>query len=125
MLLRVCVFCFWFSYPSILVYVGNVSASGELSSPFRQLPPWPVVSSPSPRCVVAAGALLQYSIYLCTRANSPLTTSVVGCFKNLVTTIAGMLGVGSDYAFDAKNGVGLAISMAGSFLYSWGKVVER
>lgn len=54
-----------------------------------------------------------------------MTTAVVGCLKNLLTTVVGMLGVGADYEFDALNCTGLAVSMGGSFLYSWAKVKNR
>lgn len=69
--------------------------------------------------------MLQYSIFVCTRVNSALTTSVVGCLKNLLTTVVGMLGMGADYAYDEWNCMGLAVSMGGSFLYSWAKITQR
>lgn len=72
-----------------------------------------------------SGSVLQYSIFVCTRVNSALTTAVVGCMKNLLTTLVGMVGLGGDYHYELKNCVGLAISMAGSFLYSWAKVTKR
>ncbi|CAM9834973.1 unnamed protein product [Ascophyllum nodosum] len=72
-----------------------------------------------------AGSVLQYSIVVCTRVNSALTTSVIGCVKNLLPTVVGMLGVGGDYDFGALNGAGLAVSMGGSFLYSWAKATKR
>ena len=71
------------------------------------------------------GSVLQYSIFLCTRVNSALTTSVVGCAKNLLTTVVGMLGFGHDYEFGMLNCAGMGVSMAGSFLYSWAKVMKR
>lgn len=71
------------------------------------------------------GSVLQYSIFVCTRVNSALTTSVVGCAKNLLTTVVGMFGMGDDYKFGVLNCVGMAVSMAGSFLYSWAKVTKR
>eukprot|EP00752_Nemacystus_decipiens_P007301 g6532.t1 len=72
-------------------------------------------------CTSFMGSVLQYSIFLCTRVNSALTTSVVGCAKNLLTTVVGMLGFGHDYEFGMLNCAGMAVSMAGSFLYSWAK----
>lgn len=72
-----------------------------------------------------AGSVLQYSIFRCTRVNSALTTSVVGCVKNLLTTVVGMLGMGDDYKFDPLNCAGMVVSMGGSFLYSWAKVTKR
>ncbi|CAM9422346.1 unnamed protein product [Laminaria digitata] len=76
-------------------------------------------------CTSFMGSVLQYSIFVCTEANSALTTSVVGCLKNLLTTVVGMCGMGSDYTFGLLNCTGLAISMGGSFLYSWAKVTNR
>lgn len=69
--------------------------------------------------------MLQYSIFLCTRVNSALTTAVVGCAKNVLTTVVGMLWIGQDYEFSVVNCVGIAISMGGSFLYSWAKITKR
>eukprot|EP00904_Undaria_pinnatifida_P012188 jgi/Undpi1/809/HiC_scaffold_10.g04273.m1 len=76
-------------------------------------------------CTSFMGSVLQYSIFMCTQVNSALTTAVVGCLKNLLTTVVGMCGVGSDYEFGLLNCAGLAISMGGSFLYSWAKVLNR
>eukprot|EP00903_Cladosiphon_okamuranus_P008976 g8587.t1 len=76
-------------------------------------------------CTSFMGSVLQYSIFLCTRVNSALTTAVVGCVKNLLTTVVGMLGFGHDYQFEMLNCAGMTVSMAGSFLYSWAKVMKR
>ncbi|CAM9255218.1 unnamed protein product, partial [Discosporangium mesarthrocarpum] len=70
-------------------------------------------------------SVLQYSMFLCTKVNPALTTSVVGCLKNVVTTLLGMLGVGVQCEFVLLNFSRLLISMAGSFLYSWAKVARR
>lgn len=83
----------------------------------------PVLSSSN--CILIKGSVLQYSIFLCTSVNSALTTAVVGCAKNVLTTVAGMLWVGQDYEFELVNSVGIVISMGGSFLYSWAKVKKR
>lgn len=74
---------------------------------------------------VSTGSVLQYSIFLCTRLNSALTTSVVGCVKNLLPTVVGMMGLGGDYEFEVLNCIGLTVSMGGSFLYSWAKATKR
>ncbi|CAM9172120.1 unnamed protein product [Ectocarpus sp. 6 AP-2014] len=76
-------------------------------------------------CTSFMGSVLQYSIFWCTRVNSALTTSVVGCAKNLLTTVVGMLGMGDDYEFEVLNFAGMVVSMGGSFLYSWAKVTKR
>ena len=69
-------------------------------------------------CAALLGSVLNYSIFVCTTINSALTTAVVGCLKNVVTTYIGML-IFPDYAFNWWNFLGINISILGSLYYTY------
>jgi len=67
--------------------------------------------------------ILNYAIFLCTRVNSALATSVTGQVKNIMTTALGYF-MFSDVKYHAMNVFGLLVGIAGSGAYSLLKLRE-
>ena len=111
-----------FSLPVLLVFMA-VFQRAEMHKVLYLFPLW---HNPAflffLGCSGVMGFVLNYSYYLCTTVNSPLTTTVVGCLKNVLSTYFGML-LG-DYVYSALNFVGLNISVFGSLLYSYAEYVK-
>lgn len=71
----------------------------------------------------AQATLLNVAIFLCTRLNSPLATTVTGQVKDFVTVGFGLVVFG-DVKLSVPNLIGLAVSMFGSVLYSLLKFIH-
>jgi solute carrier family 35 len=64
--------------------------------------------------------LLNIAIFMCTKVNSPLATTVTGQAKDLVTVSVGLFLFG-DVKITVPNLCGLALALIGSMLYSYVK----
>jgi len=70
-----------------------------------------------------AAFILNYLIFMCSKVNSPLTTSITGQLKVILTTIIGLLAF-NDVKLTLMFGVGLLISTLASVWYSVIKYVQ-
>jgi len=69
------------------------------------------------------GAMLNYSMFLCTTTNSALTTTIVGQLKNVVSVFFGLFLFGG-VDINIVNMLGLGLNSIGGIAYSWVKYNE-
>jgi len=96
----------WAHFTNEFNYVYNFE---QLNSGFFQL------------FFVLAGVMafaLNITTAWCTQTNGPLTTSITGQTKNLVTTVVGAL-VFEDFSYNHLLAAGIGVSITGSFLYAY------
>ena len=65
-----------------------------------------------------AGMLLNYALFLCTLANSALTTTVVGVLKGVASTLLGFFLLGG-VKLSPVHVTGIAINTSGGVAYTW------
>eukprot|EP01089_Gocevia_fonbrunei_P023472 TRINITY_DN993_c0_g1_i1.p1 TRINITY_DN993_c0_g1~~TRINITY_DN993_c0_g1_i1.p1 ORF type:complete len:325 (-),score=30.16 TRINITY_DN993_c0_g1_i1:46-1020(-) len=108
-----------FGIPLVALVVAGLELDGILSSPL-----W--FDTGFLICFLTSSVqafLLNYFIFLCSTVNSPLTTSVTGQIKNVVTTGIGLFIFG-DVEFSMLLNIGLFIATAASVWYSYIKYVQ-
>jgi solute carrier family 35 protein len=74
----------------------------------------------------AMGFVINFTYMMCTKYNSPLTTTIVGAFKNIFTSYVGVLF--SDFQGSLLVFVGMNTSVVGSLIYNWAewlKILEN
>lgn len=73
---------------------------------------------------LTAGMLLNYSIFLCTKSNSALTTTVVGVLKGVAATGLGFVLLGG-VVFSPLNALGILMNLVGGVWYTYIKYDEK
>ena len=71
------------------------------------------------------GFFMQFAVVSNHQINGPLSTAILGCVKNVLTTYAGVLGLGGDYIFTWPNFAGVNISLLGSLMYAYAKMKQK
>lgn len=70
------------------------------------------------------GMLLNYALFLCTLANSALTTTVVGVLKGVASTLLGFFLLGG-VKLSALHVAGIAVNTTGGVAYTWVTYLEK
>ncbi|XP_045605829.1 uncharacterized protein [Procambarus clarkii] len=73
--------------------------------------------------LVVMGAVLNYSLFLCTALNSALTTSLVSVAKSVIQTLIGFFVFGG-VKYHPLNITGIVMNTVGGFLYTYTKYRE-
>ncbi|KAL7644480.1 UNVERIFIED_CONTAM: hypothetical protein RMT77_005312 [Armadillidium vulgare] len=73
--------------------------------------------------LVTLGAILNYSLFLCTSLNSALTTSLVGVAKSSVQTLLGFFTFGG-VSYQPWNVAGISLNFFGGLIYTYSKYKE-
>eukprot|EP01102_Stenamoeba_stenopodia_P022275 TRINITY_DN9220_c0_g1_i1.p1 TRINITY_DN9220_c0_g1~~TRINITY_DN9220_c0_g1_i1.p1 ORF type:complete len:376 (+),score=65.62 TRINITY_DN9220_c0_g1_i1:43-1170(+) len=69
------------------------------------------------------GALLNYSVFLCTVVNSALTTTIVGQLKMMISSVIGLFFFNT--VITAVGGLGLLLNTLGGVMYAFFKYQEQ
>lgn len=117
---------FYNSIFAIPFYVAAIAYKGEGFAGIAAYTGWLNVSFLITFTIsVTMGFVLNFAILFNTQTNGPLSTTIMGSSKNVLTTYLGILGVGGDYVFTLTNFIGLNVSMCGALLYNYVKFVEK
>ncbi|KAG7167258.1 UDP-galactose/UDP-glucose transporter 7-like 2 [Homarus americanus] len=73
--------------------------------------------------LVCMGAVLNYSLFLCTALNSALTTSLVSVAKSAIQTLVGFFVFGG-VKYHPLNIAGIVMNTVGGFMYTYTKFQE-
>lgn len=107
--------------PLMVVYLVCFTRELEDVRNYRYLYDWKFISFLL--FSAAQATLLNIAIFLCTKLNSPLATTVTGQMKDFVTVGFGLFLFG-DVKLSAPNLLGLGISLCGSVMFSFVKLLS-